>query len=268
MRVVGAGRGLAAAQTPAILDVGSAARILVVSFGLESSGIPREWLAGEHRPGVNLLPNLSDAAVQRVARTVAAHRRAGDVIVASVHWGSNWGYMVPMEQRRFAHRMIDAAGVHVVHGHSSHHVKGIEVYRNQLILYGCGDFLTDYEGISGYKEFRGDLALMYFARIDTYSGHLLSLRLAPLQARRMRLTNPSALDVAWLQGMLNRECARFGARVDRRDNDLLELQWGSKAKGRNGPLSSIAMPAWHSVRHLPTHYSSRFGKSQDTPAAP
>jgi Bacterial capsule synthesis protein PGA_cap len=35
----------------------------------------------------------------------------------------------------------------VVHGHSSHHPKGVEVYRQMRILYGCGDFLNDYEGI-------------------------------------------------------------------------------------------------------------------------
>jgi poly-gamma-glutamate synthesis protein (capsule biosynthesis protein) len=155
----------------------------------------------------------------------AARRRAGDVIVASVHWGNNWSFTVPIEQRRFAHRLIDAAGVHIVHGHSSHHVKAIEVYHNQLILYGCGDFLTDYEGISGYREFRGDLALIYLASVDPSLGHLLSLRLAPLQARRMRLANPSASDVAWLQAVLNREGERFGTRVERCTNGLLELHW-------------------------------------------
>ena len=33
--------------------------------------------------------------------------------------------------------------------------------RRKLILYGCGDFINDYEGISGNEEYRGDLALMY-----------------------------------------------------------------------------------------------------------
>ena len=49
-------------------------------------------------------------------------------------------------QIRFAHRLIDA-GVDVVHGHSSHHPRPIEVYRGKLILYGCGDTIDDYEGI-------------------------------------------------------------------------------------------------------------------------
>ena len=65
-------------------------------------------------------------------------------------------------QSQLAHSLLDEAGVDVIHGHSSHHVKGIEVYKGKAILYGCGDFLTDYEGIQGYEEFRDDLVLMYF----------------------------------------------------------------------------------------------------------
>jgi poly-gamma-glutamate capsule biosynthesis protein CapA/YwtB (metallophosphatase superfamily) len=61
------------------------------------------------------------------------------------------------------------------HGHSSHHTKAIEIYRSRLILYGCGDFLNDYEGIGGYEEFRDDLALMYFPDMDPTSAVLVAL---------------------------------------------------------------------------------------------
>ena len=44
-----------------------------------------------------------------------------------------------------------------MHGH---HAQGVEVYKNKPILYGCGDFINDYEGISGYEVFRDDGALM------------------------------------------------------------------------------------------------------------
>lgn len=40
-----------------------------------------------------------------------------------------------------------AAGIDVVHGHSSHHAKGFEVHRGRLIVYGAGDLISDYEGI-------------------------------------------------------------------------------------------------------------------------
>lgn len=44
------------------------------------------------------------------------------------------------------------------------------MYRDRLILYGCGDFINDYEGIGGYESFRGDLRLMYFVDLDAADG--------------------------------------------------------------------------------------------------
>ena len=43
--------------------------------------------------------------------------------------GAELGLSVPTDQRRFAHGLIEGAGVSIVHGHSSHHAKAIEVYR-------------------------------------------------------------------------------------------------------------------------------------------
>jgi len=97
---------------------------------------------------------LSAQTVDAIARQVGAAKRAGDLVVASIHWGPNWGFAIPREQRDFAHRLVDAAGVDIVHGHSSHHPMAIEIHRGKPILYGCGDLLNDYEGISGYEAYR------------------------------------------------------------------------------------------------------------------
>jgi poly-gamma-glutamate synthesis protein (capsule biosynthesis protein) len=102
----------------------------------------------------------------------------------------------------FAHRLIEE-GVAIVHGHSSHHVRAIEVFKGRLILYGCGDFLTDYEGISGNETFRGDLALMYLVELNSDNGELIAARLVPLQMRRFRLERASAADAKWLCNLLN-----------------------------------------------------------------
>ena len=61
-----------------------------------------------------------------VAERIARLRRPNDVVVVSIHWGPNWGYEIPDEQRRFAHALIDNGAASVVHGHSSHHPKAIE----------------------------------------------------------------------------------------------------------------------------------------------
>src|SRR5258705_11668390 len=152
-----------------------------------------------------------------------AVRRPGDLIVVSIHWGSNWGYHIPDEQKILARALIDKAGVSIVHGHSSHHPRAIEIYRDRLILYGCGDFLNDYEGIRGYEEYRGDLALMYFAGVDATSADVVSLEIVPFQIRNFRLARPSSQDVAWLQQTLDRESRSFGARFALNENGRLVL---------------------------------------------
>jgi poly-gamma-glutamate capsule biosynthesis protein CapA/YwtB (metallophosphatase superfamily) len=223
---VGAGRDLAQARRPAILASGSPSgrcgRVVLCSFGVVDSGIPHGWAAGGRVPGVHLLMSLSEAVADVIADDVASVRRPGDVVVASVHWGSNWGYAVPREHVRFAHRLIDG-GVDVVHGHSSHHPRPIEVYRDRLIIYGCGDLINDYEGISGYEEYRSDLRLLYFVRLDPDSGCLMGLTMAPMLARRMRLRRAVRADAQWLATTLTRS-APFSAGIQVDSEDLLVLR--------------------------------------------
>lgn len=223
IKSVGAGRDAARASAPAMLDAGGA-RIVVFAFASVTSGVPRSWAATPDGAGINLLTDLSEATAARIAADVLQVRRPGDVIIVSIHWGSNWGYEIPIEQTRFAHALLERAPVSLIHGHSSHHPKAIEVYRNRLILYGCGDFLNDYEGIGGYEEFRDDLALMYFADIDPDSADIVALTMAPLKIRRFQLVPPSPADVDWLLQSLDRESRRFGVQVERGPDGRLALR--------------------------------------------
>jgi poly-gamma-glutamate capsule biosynthesis protein CapA/YwtB (metallophosphatase superfamily) len=118
----------------------------VFAVGSETSGIPPTWAATVNSSGVDLLPNLSDTTADDLLNRVRCRKRPGDIAVVSVHWGDNWGYEVPASHVRFAHRLLDGE-VDVIHGHSSHHPRPIDIYKNKLVLYGCGDFINDYEGI-------------------------------------------------------------------------------------------------------------------------
>ncbi len=224
IKTSGAGRNLREAGAPAALDIAGNGRVLVFSFAYVSSGTPRGWAATNEMPGVNLLTEPFGAGALRVADEIARSGRPGDLIVVSVHWGPNWGYEIPDEQRSFARALIDRANVSIIHGHSSHHAKAIEVYRNRLILYGCGDFINDYEGISGYEEFRGDLVLMYFAEVEP-AGTLAALEIVPLQIRNFKLVRPSKQDVCWMQQTLDRESRKFGARIALNPEGRLALSW-------------------------------------------
>jgi poly-gamma-glutamate capsule biosynthesis protein CapA/YwtB (metallophosphatase superfamily) len=224
MQTAGAGRDQAEAEAPALLKTAKG-RVVVFSFGVTSSGIPPEWAAAAGLPGVNLLADFSDATLRQIAAQVKAVKHAGDVVVASIHWGDNWGYAVPAAHQAFAHGLIDRCGVDVVHGHSSHHPMGIEVYRERLILYGCGDFINDYEGIACYEAYRSDLRLMYFLNVDPSSGKLLRLGMVPMQMRGFRLNRASVEDTRWLRDMLDREGRRLGSRVEAGPDGGLELRW-------------------------------------------
>lgn len=220
IRHAGAGANATEAQSPAVLDVPGKGRVLVFSFGSVTGGIPPQWAATDDRPGVNLLADLSPETGSRVAAGMRRLKRPGDLIVASIHWGSNWGYEIPEPEIGFARRLIEE-GVDLVHGHSSHHIKALELYRGRPIFYGCGDFLTDYEGIGGYEPFRPNLAAMYFVTLASAGSEPAQVCLVPMQVRHFRLDRTSATDVRWIWQLLNREGARFGTELSlNADNSL------------------------------------------------
>jgi poly-gamma-glutamate synthesis protein (capsule biosynthesis protein) len=201
IRHAGAGRDLAEAEAPAVLDLPGNRRVLLYAAGTGSSGIPDGWAAGPRQPGVNLLRDLSARRIDRIGERVTADRRPGDVVVMSIHWGPNWGYEIQPEERGFARELVTRAGVDVVHGHSSHHVKALEVIDGRLVLYGCGDLLDDYEGIGGYEAFRGDIGALWFVAVDA-TGALLSVELVPTRMRRFQVRRGTIDDARWLQRVL------------------------------------------------------------------
>jgi poly-gamma-glutamate capsule biosynthesis protein CapA/YwtB (metallophosphatase superfamily) len=222
--IAGAGAGLDVeqAQRPAVVTVPDGGRVVIASCGMGSSGIPHGWAATGRRPGVAYIPDLSNHSAAEIARRVRAVKRPGDVAIVSVHWGSNWGYDVDSGQIRFAHMLIDE-GIDVVHGHSSHHPRPIEVYRGKLILYGCGDTIDDYEGIGTYESFRHELRLLYFASIERSTGSLSALRMMPMRMRRMRLEAVRDNDAEWLRATVEQMSRRFETRINATANGYLTV---------------------------------------------
>jgi poly-gamma-glutamate capsule biosynthesis protein CapA/YwtB (metallophosphatase superfamily) len=173
---------------------------------------------------VNVLPDLSSQTVDRIRNRVREEKRPGDVAVASIHWGGNWGHAIPPERASFARHLIDAAAIDIIHGHSSHHPRPIEIYRGKLILYSCGDFLNDYEGIEGYEQFRDDLVLMYFVRVHRGNGTLHELEMTPLQINNFRLNRATNADAGWLAAWLDRVSRPFGTSVQLTAGNRLRAQ--------------------------------------------
>lgn len=221
IRAVGAGADLAAAQQPAVVPLPDGRRILIVSISTRSSGVPADWAAATGRPGVRRIDHPSVRHADEIAAHLAAHQGAGEPTIVSIHWGPNWGYGTGLSERQFAHRLIDT-GIDIVHGHSAHHPRPIEIYRGKPVLYGCGDVIDDYEGIGGHESYRPDLRLLYLVSLGTAGPAVL--RMLPLRIRRLRLERTGRSDTQWLRTRLADISHRFGTRVEIGPDDLLTAE--------------------------------------------
>jgi poly-gamma-glutamate synthesis protein (capsule biosynthesis protein) len=224
IKTAGAGQDQQEAEAPAVCRLPGKGRVILFSYATRSSGVPYNWYAADSKAGINLLANLSPDTVHQIAKQVKAVKQDNDIVIASIHWGSNWGYAIPAEHRYFAQGLIDEAGIDIIHGHSSHHPKGIEIYRNKAVIYGCGDFINDYEGISGHEEYRGDLSLMYFVTLNSTSGELVRLELVPTQIRNFRVNHATQADARWMTDMLNREGEQLATQFSLHSDNSIHLK--------------------------------------------
>jgi poly-gamma-glutamate synthesis protein (capsule biosynthesis protein) len=93
-------------------------------------------------------------------------------------------------------------------------------------MYGCGDTIDDYEGISTYEAFRHELRLLYFASVDRESGSLAVLRMVPMRMRRMRLERAPDEDAEWLRATVTEMSRRFATRIDNSTDGMLRVGAG------------------------------------------
>lgn len=203
----GAGSTVDAARAPATRDRDDT-RVVVFSCCTGDSGVPSGWCAGAQREGVYRIRRLDRDTVADIARAMEDAGGPDSVRVVSIHWGGNWGYAVEAEKRDFAHALADSGAAHLVHGHSSHHPRPVEVYGRAPILYGCGDLVNDYEGIRGHGTYHPELTALYLVSIDAELTGPPRLRIVPFRRRRFRLERASEEDARWLARTLTEENRR------------------------------------------------------------
>ncbi len=137
----GAGADRRAAEAPALL-ITPAGIVKVLAF---TEIIPGGFAATAEHPGVN----ATTPDRERVLASIAAAAETADFVVVSFHWGTEYTGQATREQRRLAHRAVDA-GADLVLGHHPHVIQGLELYRSHLIAYSLGDFVFDhYSRITG-----------------------------------------------------------------------------------------------------------------------
>lgn len=175
---------------------------------------PKEWASIKQ---FNLI-DYSERARQRLKECLLKSRGheggVPDLKIVSIHWGPNYQWSPSAEIKSLAYFFIDECGVDLIHGHSSHHIQGVEIYKGKLILYGCGDFVDDYAVV---HEFRNDLSALWQVTVAEEDEKLKIKRLEVFPNRiknfQAGLLDRSEVDHRWLTRRFRNLCAEMGTQV-------------------------------------------------------
>ncbi|MBI5653708.1 MAG: CapA family protein, partial [Chloroflexi bacterium] len=160
LTVIGAGRNLAEARQPAIVEK-KGTRVALLAY---NSILPQAYWAQSDRPGcvpmraftiyeqvehdqpgtpcrIHTYPHRGD--LDALINDIHQAKAQADVVIVSIHWGIHFIPAVIADyQREVAHAAIDA-GADLILGHHAHILKGIEVYKSKAIFYSLCNFAID-----------------------------------------------------------------------------------------------------------------------------
>jgi Bacterial capsule synthesis protein PGA_cap len=164
----GAGKDLAAARKPAILET-NGLKVAILAYDAIDPGD----FASKDAPG------SSQLTLRRVETGVAAARKAGaDVVIVFPHWGVEYRGEPFARQQKLARDIIDA-GADMIIGNHAHYAAAMEVYKGKPIWYALGNFVFDQD----WSEF-------------TMEGITLELTFHGAELRQVRMRPHIILDKA------------------------------------------------------------------------
>ncbi|HEY9686261.1 MAG TPA: CapA family protein [Coleofasciculaceae cyanobacterium] len=207
----GAGRHLAEAQAPVIVEVQG----LKIGFLACTDNEPA-FAATEAHPGTCYQEiNLKSETMIRLGHEVAALREAGAAfIVLSLHWGPNMVQAPPPRFQTFARSAI-LHGVDLIHGHSAHVFQGIEFCNHGLILYDTGDFLDDY---AVDPQLRNDWSFIFM--IELKDGAMKHVQALPVRLGYACTNLATGEEAQAIRARMQRLCQPFGTQSDMTENGL------------------------------------------------
>lgn len=108
-------------------------QVIVLSYSL----CPENYHKG---PSV---PYAHQQDFDKVLSEVTSFRGQADILLLSLHWGYEYIDYPSPKQVQLAHRLVDEAGVNILIGHHPHVLQAVERYRDAVIVYSLGNFVSD-----------------------------------------------------------------------------------------------------------------------------
>jgi len=203
----GAGRGLQAARSPAVVTT-AGVRVAVVPV----ADHPAEYAVAPGRWGVAYAP-MGQEESDWLPKLVEGTRASCDLVIAFPHWGPNMATRPSPRQERVA-ASLHAAGADLVAGHSAHVFHGVgwdsgaAAARGGPTLFDLGDALDDYRVDPARRNDLGVFAV--WRPFATPELELVGLRLEYCFKRLA-----TGADADWIAGRLGRACRQLGTAVTR-----------------------------------------------------
>jgi poly-gamma-glutamate synthesis protein (capsule biosynthesis protein) len=155
LKHTGSARSPEEAAKPLILDaMGVKVAQISFTYGFNGIPLPQPWMANELDP-------------QRIIEAARAARAAGaEVVVASIHWGTEYVSEPNDQQREIAAAVLADPAVDLIIGTHVHRVQPIEKINGKWVVYGMGNEIAKHEEPRGYTE-EGLIARFHFVQTAT-----------------------------------------------------------------------------------------------------
>ena len=187
--IVGVGQTPEEAYYPFILG-----DIAVFAFGAGCAGVPPNWASNlAYLPPIINSNNVSIAF--DTIRAAIDKFQPYKYTIISIHWGPNESRHNDGQIHRvdLARRLTDELNITLIYGHSSHHMRGLELYKERLIIYGAGDFVNDYENIPANYDRTGALFILDYDDITLQDLQVIPFEMKHLQC--IRITDPQRIQL-------------------------------------------------------------------------
>jgi poly-gamma-glutamate capsule biosynthesis protein CapA/YwtB (metallophosphatase superfamily) len=150
----GSARSAGEAKKPLIMDV-KGVKVAQISYAYGFNGIKvpagKPWL-------VNQI-----AAEDVIAEAKAAREAGAQVVLASLHWGTEYQHDPTAEQRQLAKKLLADDSIDLIIGHHAHVVQPFEQIEGKWVAYGLGNHIARHSEPKGSTE-QGAAARFRFVR--------------------------------------------------------------------------------------------------------
>ena len=159
---VGVGKTLKDASRPVFIEV-NGLKIAIVGFVT----LPLEGIIWSPEK-----PSPASAVDDIVAKSLKRARKNADVVIVTVHWGTEYSPVADPDQLRWA-AFFREHGADIVFGHHPHVIQPIEVLNGRWIFYSLGNFVFD------HQDERGRLAIA--ARVTVCQREVRDVNIIPIE---------------------------------------------------------------------------------------